>query len=136
MCPFIASRSFLITLSLSNNIDITYVDRTTTNSINIVYNSDLNKYNSLYKNNLTDYSSCQNLNNNIRMHSAESYSWLDFSESLEARCSMKTVEHTDAQGKKQMSECHFQIRANHGVNQGLRHLAEELKWTCPSQSKP
>ena len=72
---------------------------------------------------------------NATTHTAKAYSLFDFGKSIGTKCTIDTIEYTDAQGQQQIVDCYFKRGRNKGLSKGLIEISKELNVKLPPKIK-
>ncbi|CAF4182784.1 unnamed protein product, partial [Rotaria sordida] len=104
---------------------INYIEKSVTGYINAGYDS--------YFDNSTILTQFEL--DNARIHTARSYSLLDFGKSIGTRCPTDTIEYVDQQGVTQVIDRYFKTGPNKGLSKGLIEISKELNIKLPPKLK-
>ena len=130
---------------LLDNIDIKFIRRSATAGINVrsdaYFDNDtvLAQFERLFKMikfkaNFTGHE-VEIVVDNARTHMAKDYSVNDFGKGIGTRCSVKSIDYLDADGKVNQVSCYFEVGKNKGKSKGLLTLAKELGFKVTEQCK-
>ena len=131
---------------LADDVDgVSYVERTVTGSIDVVYDSYfdnstiLTQFERLFK--LLQLKSEFKSHNieiivdNATIHTAKPYSLSDFGKSIGTKCTTDTIEYIDSQDQFQVIDCSFKSGPNKGLSKGLLEISKELNVKLPPKLK-
>ena len=72
---------------------------------------------------------------NVRTHTAKSYSLQDFGKNIGTRCPVEQIEYVDDHGSRKVLDCYFKDGPNKGKSKGLMELFRDLGVALPQTIK-